>query len=82
MHAARAVSANRGKEVIAAEADEGIFELAAIASEEDGAGAGSIPDTEDIALFQDWTKGGGGKRVVVAFVTIGMVCDGVTAHAG
>lgn len=82
MYAARAICANRGKEIITAETNKGIFELAAIACEEDSACAGTIADAEYITLFEDGAKGGCGKRVVVTFIAVGMVCDGVTADAG
>jgi hypothetical protein len=82
MYAARTIGADRGKEVVAAETDKGIFEFAAIACEEDCARARSIAYAEYVALLEDWTKGGCGKRVIVAFITAGVVGDGVTAQAG
>lgn len=65
MHVARAVGADGGEEVLRLEAVGDVVELFAVAGEEDGARAGAVADSYNVALDVGGAVGGRCEGLVV-----------------
>ena len=76
MHGSGAVGSNGGDEVLGFEAMRYIIQLLTVASEEDGARAGTVADANDIALDNLGSVGGGIKGLVIPANTAREVSDG------
>lgn len=63
------------EQVPPAETNKRVLHLAAVAGKEDGAGSRSIANTQHIALLDCGTKRGYCKRIIVRFVTVGVIGD-------
>lgn len=73
VHGAGPLRADGGEKVLRFEAVGHVVELFAVACEEDGAGAGTVADTDDVALDVFRTVGGGREGLIVAAVAGGGV---------
>lgn len=71
------VGADGGEEVEGFETVGGVVEFFAVAGEEDGAGAGTVADADDVTLVEGGGVGGAGEGLVVAALAEGGVGDGV-----
>lgn len=73
MHGARAVCADSGEEVLGFETVGYVVELFAVASEEDGARAGAVANSYNVALDVGGAVGGRCEGLIVAAGTGGGV---------
>jgi hypothetical protein len=81
MDDARPVGADRREEVLRLDAVDYILQLLAVAGEEDGAGAGTISATNNVALYYRGAVGCWVEGLVESPAAVGLVPDRVLVEA-
>ena len=81
MNAARSISPNGGEEVPCSQPGESVLHLPSVLGEKYRARAGTIADSEDVALLKSSATSLRGERVIMRLVTIGVICHGMSTES-